>query len=81
MQRTIIAETLDKIDQEVLLKGWIRIVRSHGKLVFFDLRDGSGVVQVVANRQVSDEAYKIAVELHPEYAVEVVGLVKKTSKN
>ncbi|MDZ4228187.1 MAG: aspartate--tRNA(Asn) ligase [Candidatus Levybacteria bacterium] len=77
MQRTIIAETLNKIDQEVLLKGWVRIVRSHGKLVFFDLRDGSGTVQVVVSQQVSEKAYKVAVELHPEYAVEVAGLVKK----
>lgn len=77
MQRIIITETLDKIGQEVLLKGWVRIVRSHGKLVFIDLRDGSGIVQIVVNQQVSEEAYKIASELHPEFAIEVVGLVKK----
>lgn len=77
MQRTIIAETVGKIDQEVLLKGWVRIIRSHGKLAFLDLRDYSGTVQVVVNQQVSDEAFKVASELHPEFAVEVVGLVKK----
>jgi nondiscriminating aspartyl-tRNA synthetase len=77
MQRTIIAETLNKIDQEVLLKGWVRIVRSHGKLVFLDLRDGSGTVQIVVNQQMSDEAYKIATELHPEFVIEVIGLIKK----
>ncbi|MDZ4227671.1 MAG: OB-fold nucleic acid binding domain-containing protein, partial [Candidatus Levybacteria bacterium] len=49
MERTLIAKTIDSIDKEVLLKGWIRIVRSHGKLVFFDLRDGSGTVQVVVS--------------------------------
>ena len=77
MQRTIIAETINKINQEVLLKGWVRIIRSHGKLVFLDLRDGSGMVQIVVNPQVSKEAYRIAAELHPEYVVEVTGLVKK----
>jgi len=80
MRRTIITETLGKIDQEVLLKGWVRIVRSHGKLIFLDLRDGSGTVQVVVNQQVSDEAYKTALELHPEFVIEVIGLVKKRSQ-
>jgi nondiscriminating aspartyl-tRNA synthetase len=77
MQRTIISETLNKIDQEVLFKGWVRIIRSHGKLVFLDLRDGSGTVQIVVNQQVSDTAFKVASELQPEFVVEVTGLVKK----
>lgn len=77
MERTSIAKTVESIGKEVLLKGWVRIVRSHGKLVFFDLRDGSGTVQVVVNQQVSDKAYKIASELHPEYVIDVIGLVKK----
>jgi nondiscriminating aspartyl-tRNA synthetase len=77
MQRTIIAETLKKIDQEVTLNGWVRIIRSHGKLVFLDLRDGSGIVQVVVNQQVSEGAFKTASELHPEFVIEVIGLVKK----
>ena len=73
----IIAETLSKIDQEVLLKGWVRIVRSHGKLVFLDLRDGSGTVQVVVNPQVSKIAHKEALTLRPEFAIELIGIVKK----
>ena len=77
MVRIKIAEVSDKVDKEVLLKGWVRIIRSHGKLVFLDLRDGSGMVQVVVNPQVSDSAYKTALETHPEYVIEVVGLVKK----
>jgi nondiscriminating aspartyl-tRNA synthetase len=77
MQRITISETLNKIDQEVLLKGWVRIIRSHGKLVFFDLRDSSGTVQAVANLQVSESAFKTASEIQPEYVVEVLGLVKK----
>lgn len=75
--RTLILETVGKIDQEVSLKGWVRIVRSHGKLVFLDLRDYSGTVQIVVNQQVSDKAFKVASELHPEFAVEIIGLVKK----
>lgn len=77
LKRTLILDTVGKIDQEVLIKGFVRIVRSHGKLVFLDLRDGSGTVQIVVNQQVSEEAFKAASELHPEYVIEVVGLVKK----
>ena len=77
MVRIKIAEVLDKIDKEVLLKGWVRIIRSHGKLVFLDLRDGSGMVQVVVNPQISDSAYKTVLEAHPEYVIEVAGVVKE----
>jgi nondiscriminating aspartyl-tRNA synthetase len=77
MVRIKIAETLGKIDQEVLLKGWVRIVRSHGKLVFLDFRDGSETVQVVVNPQVSEKAHKVALGVHPEYVLEITGLVKK----
>lgn len=77
IQRTLIAQTVENVGKEILLKGWVRIVRSHGKLIFIDLRDGSGMVQVVVNPQVSKEAHKIAPELHPEFVIEVVGLVKK----
>jgi len=77
MERTLIEKTVENIGKEVFLKGWVRLVRFHGKLIFIDLRDGSGMVQVVANPQVSDRAYKIALGVRPEFAVEVVGLVKK----
>lgn len=77
MERTVIAKTVDSVGKEVLLNGWVRIVRVHGKLVFFDLRDGSGTAQVVANPQVSPEAHKVASELHPEFVIKLLGLVKK----
>lgn len=77
MERTLIAKTIEKIGKEATLRGFVRIIRSHGKLVFLDLRDGSGTVQVVVNQQVSEGAYKAASELHPEFAIEVIGLVKK----
>lgn len=77
LNRTLILDIVEKIEEEVLLKGFVRIIRSHGKLAFLDLRDGSGTVQVVVNQQVSEEAFKVASELHPEYVIEVVGLVKK----
>lgn len=77
MKRTLIAQTVESIGKEALLKGWVRIVRAHGKLIFFDLRDRSGTVQVVVNPQVSEKAHKEALELRPEFAIELIGVVKK----
>lgn len=77
MKRVIIKEMLNKINEEVLLQGWVRIVRGHGKLVFFDLRDGSGIMQIVANPETSSRAYATALGLRPEFVVEVIGTVKK----
>ena len=77
MQRTLIKDTVNKTGEEVLLKGWIKIRRDHGKLIFLDLRDRSGIVQVVVIPQSSPEAYKIAQDLRPEYVVEIKGKVKR----
>ncbi len=79
--RVLVSDCPKKIGKEVLLKGWIRVIRSHGKLVFFDLRDRSGIVQVVVNPQISEKAYKESLALHPEFAIELVGLVKERPKN
>jgi len=68
MQRTLVKETIQAVDQTVLLKGWVNSVRSHGKIVFFDLRDRSGLVQVV---------YQGELSLKPESVVYVTGKVVK----
>jgi len=75
--RILSSEVSDFIGKTVKLKGWVRIRRDHGKLIFFDLRDKNGLIQVVANSNTSPEAYKAARELRPEYAIEVVGSVNK----
>lgn len=79
--RILAGETPKHIGKEVLLKGWVRIRRDHGKLIFIDLRDRSGVVQLVVNPRVSEGAHKVSQELRPEYVVEVKGEVKKRPKN
>jgi len=75
MQRTLIGETPKLIGQIVKLKGWVNIRRDHGKLIFIDLRDRSGMIQMVIIPD-KEEAYKAAKDIRSEYIIEVEGLVK-----
>ena len=70
MERTLISETPQKIGEEVTLKGWVNTKRDHGKIAFIDLRDRSGIVQIVGtSEQFAD--------LKHEYVIEIHGLVKE----
>lgn len=79
--RVLASESISHIDKNITIKGWIRIRRDHGKLIFLDVRDRSGIVQVVVNPKVSENAYKVAQELRPEYVVEVEGKINERPKN
>lgn len=61
------------IDKEVTLFGWVHTKRDHKKVVFIDLRDRSGIVQVVGDERFSS--------LNPEDVVEIKGTVKKRPEN
>ncbi|MBU1326857.1 aspartate--tRNA ligase [Patescibacteria group bacterium] len=71
--RTLVSETIQQIGREVILQGWIQSRRDHGKIMFLDLRDRSGIVQMVATKGLGDAP--------AESVVEVVGLVKKRPEN
>ncbi|HDA7169586.1 aspartate--tRNA ligase [Staphylococcus aureus] len=65
------------LGQEITLKGWVNNRRDLGGLIFVDLRDREGIVQVVFNPAFSEEALKIAETVRSEYVVEVQGTVTK----
>ncbi|MFD1850181.1 aspartate--tRNA ligase [Oceanobacillus bengalensis] len=67
--------TEENINQEVLLKGWVQKRRDLGGLIFIDLRDKSGLVQVVFNPDYSKEALEIANKIRSEYVIELTGEV------
>lgn len=75
MQRTLIAETPSNIGEKVRLEGWVHTRRDHGKLIFIDIRDRSGIVQMVVIPDY-ESAHAAAKEVRSEYIVEIVGLVK-----
>jgi len=76
MKRTLIIQTLEMVGKKVKLSGWIDTRRDHGKLIFMDLRDRSGQVQIVVIPD-KEDAHNIAKELRNEFVVEIEGLVKE----
>ena len=75
MERTKIIDTQDLVGKEVNLYGWINIRRDHGKLIFVDLRDRSGVVQAVFSPS-DPELRETADKLRTEWVVRLKGKVK-----
>ena len=75
MLRTYIKDTVDKVGEPVLVKGWVNIRRDHGKLIFLDIRDKTGVMQVVVNPKISAEAHAAASEVRNEFVVELEGKI------
>jgi aspartyl-tRNA synthetase len=63
------------IGQKVTLKGWVQKRRDLGGLIFIDLRDRSGIVQVVFNPSSSMEALSIAEKIRSEFVLDIVGTV------
>ena len=66
----------DGIGSQPTLAGWVSRRRDHGGVIFVDLRDRSGIVQVVFNPETSPQAYEIADQLRSEWVVQVKGTIR-----
>ena len=66
---------LDQVGRSVRLAGWVHRRRDHGGVIFLDLRDRSGLVQVVLRSETAAEAYAAADEVRNEYVLEIQGNV------
>src|ERR1700693_6023498 len=77
MKRTMLCGDVraEHVGQIVLLQGWVHTVRDHGGLIFVDLRDRDGLVQVIVNPSTAPAAFAVASGLHDEYVVEIKGEV------
>lgn len=69
------------LNQEVTLQGWVQKRRDLGGLIFIDLRDREGVVQVVFNPETSKAAWEIADKCRSEFVIEISGTVIKRDAN
>ncbi|MAF24847.1 aspartate--tRNA ligase [bacterium] len=76
MDRKTVLEASSEVGEEVKVSGWVHSRRDHGKLIFIDLRDRTGLMQVTFNPKENSETHKLAEKLRPEFVVSVTGLVK-----
>ena len=72
--RTLTKDVVNKIGESVILKGWVDVRRDHGQLIFIDLRDRWGKVQLVFHPKNID-LLKLASRLRSEWVVVIEGLV------
>ena len=68
---------LGRVGSKVTLAGWVNRRRDHGGLIFVDLRDRSGIVQVVFNPDTAPEAHEVGEQARAEWVLRVVGQVEK----
>ncbi len=76
--RILSTETTGKVGQEVLLKGWVNARRNMGKIVFLDLRDREGIVQVVGvPSELDEQSVELLKDVRPEWVLEIHGVVNE----
>jgi len=71
--RTLAKQSTDAVGQEVTVKGWVHSRRDHGGLIFIDLRDHTGIVQLTINAD--SDAFSLSEGLRDEYVIEATGTV------
>ncbi|MET1032766.1 aspartate--tRNA ligase [Domibacillus tundrae] len=69
--------TEEHIGQEVSLKGWVQRRRDLGSVIFIDLRDRTGIMQIVFNPEISADALAVAEKVRNEYVLDVKGTIVK----
>ncbi len=84
MDRTLNIEAVKCLNKSIKVSGWVNSIRSHGKIIFIDLRDRSGILQLVFQPSAdqpkdgiprNEKVYELAKELRPEWVIEVIGKV------
>ena len=80
MKRILVNKTTEKVGEQVKISGWASTVRDHGGLIFVDLRDWSGIVQVIVNQE-NKEAFEIAEKIGTEYVIEIIGTVQEREES
>jgi aspartyl-tRNA synthetase len=79
-KRTLALETPSKIGQVIMVEGWVNSRRDHGGVIFIDLRDHTGLVQLAIHPE-NKEAFKAADKCRDEYVIQVEGVVIERGKD
>lgn len=80
MKRILTKELHEHIGKEVYMAGWVHGRRDHGKLIFLDLRDAWGKVQMVAVPK-NEEAHMVAETVRPEWVIGITGIINERPEN
>lgn len=72
--------TKDYLGKSVVLNGWVHRRRDHGGLIFIDLRDRSGIVQVVFDEAIDKSIHENAEKIRTEFVISVKGVVRERSE-
>jgi aspartyl-tRNA synthetase len=82
LKRTKMCGELRKSDvgSDVVVAGWVHSYRDHGSLVFIDLRDRYGLVQLVFDPEAHPEAHEMARKLRSEWVIATAGTVRPRSE-
>lgn len=79
MERVYIHKTKEYIGQEVTICGWVHVRRDHGKLIFIEIRDVTGIIQAVALPN-HPEAHAIVDTLRSEWVIVAKGIINARPK-
>lgn len=76
MPRTMVKESVENIGEKIMVNGWVSARRDHGKIIFIDVKDISGILQVVFIPK-DKELYKMAESLGSQFAVSIEGQINQ----
>ena len=77
--RTFTKDTVSQSGESVTVKGWVESRRDHGGLIFIDVRDHTGIAQLVIQPETAD-AFSVAEQLRDEFVIEAKGLVRERAE-
>ena len=78
--RILAKNSIDKIGEKITVKGWVNSRRDHGGLIFIDLRDHSGLLQLVISPDFA-ESFELAEKCRDEFVISTTGVVKERAEN
>ncbi len=80
MERVYTTDAIEMLDQQITVKGWVNSRRDHGGLIFIDLRDHKGIIQLTINPEAA-EAFKTAGDLRDEFVISATGILKNRQED
>jgi len=76
MTRTVSSNVIEAVGEEVTVKGWVQSRRDHGGLIFVDMRDHAGIIQLVLSPN-SPEVFELAESMRDEFVISATGVVQE----